>query len=363
MVQTCSPCARVASRCTCTPSSRENACVSASHSCGNSVARPAAPGSVPGTAGCRVVARVHGRAAGGVPVVGQRPARPSARACGSAPAAAHRGAYRASSSAVRCPAKPPTAPGRRARSGTAAPRRRGRRSRSASLAWPASVRTNRRAGRPRPRAGRRAAAVPDARPRLGPAEPRRGAARTAAGVSGRGPRGRRSARGSLDRARGRAGRPGHRCAALGVRSSGSPARAWAPEPGPSRRGRVGAAEFHNTSVPLMRRTQAGPLPARVTSHAGPVRARSVRWGRAGHRRCASPSSGLVKRYRGRPAVDGLASWSPGGRGDRRARPERRRQDHHGRVLRGAAPPGRRDGPGARPGPAGRPARRCAPGSG
>ena len=62
-------------------------------------------------------------------------------------------------------------------------------------------------------------------------------------------------------------------------------------------------------------------------------------------RCARP----CRRGRGpgqalrrpRPSSTGSTLGAAAGRGHRRARPQRRRQDHHGRVLRGAAPPGRR----------------------
>ena len=78
-------------------------------------------------------------------------------------------------------------------------------------------------------------------------------------------------------------------------------------------------------------------------------------------------SGLVKRYGGRTVVDGLGLSAAARRRHRRARPERRGQDDHGRVLRGAAAPrrGRRPGAGARPRARRRPAaaadRRHAPG--
>ena len=146
VVQTCSPWASVARRWTCTPSSRENASVSASQSCGELARRRAAPGSAPGTA-ARRPAGSAGRPAGrrrrsrrpvsargeGVGAGGRRPS----------PAAATRGGV-ALLELARPAARRTRAHGvrrRPRRPGSAAPRWPGRRSRLDSAAWPASVST------------------------------------------------------------------------------------------------------------------------------------------------------------------------------------------------------------------------------
>ncbi len=81
---------------------------------------------------------------------------------------------------------------------------------------------------------------------------------------------------------------------------------------------------------------------------GSLRRRACRRGHRTHRALRTDWNGPRRR---RPRPDGRLR-----RGARRARPERRRQDVHGRDAGGLSPPVRRDRPGARSRPAGRPCR-------